>query len=137
MACIQRGFCVNCGTPIPTGILCAECTPVPEVKKVAVTRSTPGRPTPRTPFKKICEMQKGEIGFVNATAIFEAEEKLWAIATLDVSDTPDPYKTVKIKRGRYVIEVDSSTLSRDDIYTDYPVERDDRDYLPALFVPKF
>lgn len=123
----QRGLCVNCDSPITTGILCPSCTPEdPEECKALMLVNKP-----------ITEMELGEEGFVESYAIFEAEGKLYIIGTATISVQPEQYKTVKIKCGHSAYFVYGSTIDREEILDGWPDLDglpENIEYLPAKLV---
>ena len=118
----QKGRCLNCDTPIATGILCLKCTP-PAPSKAVLPREV-----------MISEMQEGDSGFTEEYAVFEADSQLFLIGSARIVPQSEGHKTTKVnlRKGRF--EVDSQTIDRDDIWFGWPNMSEETKFFVAKLV---
>ena len=118
----QKGKCLNCDTPISTGILCLKCTP-PASSETVLPREV-----------MISEMQEGDSGFTEEYAVFEADSQLFLIGSARIAPQSEGYKTtrVRLRKGRF--EVDSQTIDRDDIWLGWPNMGEETKFFVAKLV---
>ncbi len=118
----QNGKCVNCDTPISTGILCRQCTP-PDPHREIIQRDV-----------IISEMNIGDFGFTAEYAIFRANGKIMVIGSAKISLQSIGYQTARIQRRNDIFEIDSQTIDPDDIFDGWPIVNEETDYFLAILV---
>jgi len=127
-----NGQCLNCDTPITTGILCHKCTP-PATFKLSQSNDSKSTNIVHRDLR-ISNMESGEVAYVAEYAIFELESKLYIIGSAMVSLQSEKYQTVRVKRCNKYFEVDVRTILPDDIWLGWPQSIEEDDYYPAKLV---
>lgn len=126
----EKGKCLNCGTPITYHILCKDCIP-PAPPKTQRTKRTLHE-TINTGETKVSKMKNGDVGFTEEYQIFEIDSNLFIIGNAKITPQSEGLKTVRIKKARYLYEVDGNTIDRDNIHIGWPDNCTTNEFLPAV-----